>query len=241
MKCPKCGLPLPGDSEFCQYCGTKVEKVLTLESDIFTFDKDVDAVAATTVPSPKPGPQVLTAPEPVIQQAKNSGDDPTATEKVKNTSEKPLCFCKKCGGEVDRRTKQCKSCGKQYFRLKTALPVIILTILVITFAGLNIFQYVRGQELTAKSIELEEYIAEVFESMAKKDSIIATQNTALSKYRSKLYFYEKHVVVVPDDGREEYHTYGCSYLDTSSGFGIYSIEAAQQKYRPCPYCQKWHG
>ena len=35
MKCPKCGLPLPEDSEFCQYCGAKLE--IAAESSSFPF------------------------------------------------------------------------------------------------------------------------------------------------------------------------------------------------------------
>ena len=30
MKCPKCGKPLPDDSEFCQYCGERIETVISI-------------------------------------------------------------------------------------------------------------------------------------------------------------------------------------------------------------------
>jgi hypothetical protein len=52
----------------------------------------------------------------------------------------------------------------------------------------------------------------------------------------KAYFMDDYVVIVPDDGTEMYHKYGCEYLDLSS-FWVYNIDAAiNMGYAACPYC-----
>ena len=46
-------------------------------------------------------------------------------------SAKPAKYCKYCGGEIDPTTKKCLSCGRQYFHAQTALPFIVLLIILI--------------------------------------------------------------------------------------------------------------
>jgi AraC-like DNA-binding protein len=51
-----------------------------------------------------------------------------------------------------------------------------------------------------------------------------------------LEFYERHVVIVGDDGTRKYHKYGCDDLDTSY-FWAYNTEKAEQLgYYACPKC-----
>lgn len=52
----------------------------------------------------------------------------------------------------------------------------------------------------------------------------------------KIEFYEEFVVIVPDDGSNLYHKYGCSECDTSS-FRAYNIALAKNEgYNPCSEC-----
>ena len=51
----------------------------------------------------------------------------------------------------------------------------------------------------------------------------------------KLLFYEKHVVVVADDGTNKYHKYGCEDFD--GDFWAVNVEAAKGKgYKACKKC-----
>lgn len=59
-----------------------------------------------------------------------------------------------------------------------------------------------------------------------------------SAYMEKAFFMDDHVVIVPDDGSEVYHKYGCPNCDISmNSFWIYNTQAAiSWGYTPCPYC-----
>ena len=48
-------------------------------------------------------------------------------------------------------------------------------------------------------------------------------------------FYTDHARILPNDGSNIYHKYGCSKLDTSS-FWIYNNELAITKASPCSSC-----
>ena len=81
--------------------------------------------------------------------------------------------CRKCGGEIDRTTKKCTSCGKQHFRLKKALPIIILSIIAAALGALNIWQYSYSQSL-------EETISEQSKTIATQKSTISSKDTKIS-------------------------------------------------------------
>ena len=121
MKCYNCGQLLPEDSEFCQYCGAKIEEVATVlikteteEISIKSDDEQADILLS---------------------------ENNVKTEKTNDSKKK--AFCGVCGSAIDKENKKCTGCGKQYFRgirLKPLLNCIFcVTILVSLF--FNIMQY----------------------------------------------------------------------------------------------------
>ena len=323
--CNKCGQALPGDSEFCQYCGSRDLTVSEINIRGEKSEKATRSASQYTENKPNPSHGVthdnaVTNPKtkttvgqtaPIIPQkpeemnphslpaSSNEKDDHKQESKIteidksrprqesSRQSVNYAFYCKRCGGIVDKISRKCSVCGKQYFRLKAILPVIIMSFIVLLLGGLNVFQYLNNQTIEMHRRELEQsisekeaqtlekeqtiadkdtYIVELEQSIKERDDTISSQNSTISSQRTKISdlnkqiedlqddyfdslmenlhqltkinFYEKHAVVVPDDGTNLYHTYGCDYLDTSS-FWIYNTEAAISKgFKPCPHCQK---
>ncbi len=221
------------------------------------------------------------------QEKKNTENDKSEQrQETSGQSVNNAFYCKRCGGSVDKISRKCSGCGKQYFRLKAILPALLISLVGLLLVGLNILQYLnnrtnelhRGEleqsiaEKDARLLEVEQtiankdtYISELEQTIKDRDgtisslnSTIASQETKIANLNkqvedlqddyfdavmenlqqlSKLSFYEDYAVVVPDDGTNLYHTYGCDYLDTSY-FWIYNIEAAIGKgFKPCSHCQ----
>ena len=124
-----------------------------------------------------------------------------------------LKFCSRCGNQIDHDTKVCTGCGKKYFNWAKVFNTKVLNIFILLI-------------LTMISILL------VLSIVA--NIVLAVE---LDEYDSKLRFYEKYIVIVPDDGTNKYHIYGCSRYDETSEFFAFNINAAKGKgYKPCPYC-----
>ena len=260
MRCPKCNQPLPDDSEFCQFCGVDIVEFQKAKTQV---DLENGTKASSPDPISKSTEQVYQNAK--IQsnrsfEAQDNNNHDLLQNKTKPKSKKygSTRYCKKCGGKIDDIRKVCSSCGKQYFSFKKALPTMLLLFLSVILIGLNITQLFVHLNDKAKIEELDNTVKERNITISSQKSTISSNKTKitnlenevsdlesqLSEVRSnsfeqwwKLYFYEEHVVVVPDDGTNLYHTYGCDYLDTSS-FWVYNTEAAVNLgYNPCRYCQ----
>ncbi len=87
---------------------------------------------------------------------------------------------------------------------------------------------VKGKLMTK---EAELTLAE--KEAPKDDEVIISD-----KYLEELDFFHENAVIVPDDGMNRYHYFGCKDLDLSY-FWIYNPEAAERDgYSLCPVCKQ---
>ncbi len=311
MNCLKCGYPIPDDSQFCQYCGVKIEypaadvPAVQAEAEKCTYppaeetagsvsssaEEAAGAVspsareAAVPVPSSvretvgavSSSAEEAAAPvsSPVRETAgaaihtDKSGQGPTALvssgavrdagpypEKKRRSKER---FCKLCGGHIDRGTRRCKSCGRQYFKFRPRVLVSVLAALIIVLlAGLNVYQYltirdnsseIKQLDLTVDDLRdrLDTALKRVQSLNGKIDSLngeidsLKAENEELASEKRQmsleLYFYKYYVAIVSDDDTKIYHTYGCELLDLSH-FLIYNT--SQAEYLGYSACSKCH-
>lgn len=122
MICPKCGKPLPDDSDFCQYCGCRIRENHTDEPR----QREPEGKETAFLPG-------KTLPEQE-NQAEESGAH--------------VRYCEKCGGQVDRRTKRCRTCGRRSFLLRIPLSVLCLSLLLAAAAGFGVYFYLQYQRLS---------------------------------------------------------------------------------------------
>ena len=228
MKCEKCNNIIPDDSDFCNHCGNKIEKpqepttlqcekcgnTLPLDSEFCHFcgNKigDIPVEFQTTQ---------------IIEQEIQTSKSPRKNKQK---------YCSKCGGVINRSTKVCEGCGKKYFKMsrifnkKNLLPIILSVILLISIIAniwlavdLDLYQDIAWNRLQT-----------IWDLEEENDEWVET----CLKFIEKLYFYETYVVIVPDDGTNRYHIYGCDRLGDYD-FWAYNTEAAKAKgYKACPYC-----
>lgn len=234
MKCPKCGYPLPENSEFCQYCGTRL--TLQSSSDMPVEKAGISTSTTSTAPIaksiPKPASEIFpTAPQPedaqempIIHRAYNSYNEHTEVSPVSSSSHeksgtaaKPIistaapkveaetssnsnrkqAFCKKCGAAIDPTTKKCTGCGKQYFKAKITIPLVLLFVLLITSAGINVVQCLREKATietvasqAAKIEELEKTVASQKSAISSQKSTIASQKNIIALFEEKSGYFD---------------------------------------------------
>ena len=229
MKCYNCGLFLPDDSEFCQYCGKKIETEISIPKNAV----EEVVVDETTEAAESDLPNLGNS---TPENAWNASVKIQTEETVKNLNENKKekraksRFCKFCGGKIDEKTKKCSGCGKQYFKgikfNKFLTVVLILSLVIISSMILNIVQIEKINELK----EDKEYW---YNKYVSKSNDYNKKNTELIKKDSELKFYKNNVVIVYDDGSNRYHIHGCSN-HTDNSFWVYTDVAAKAKnFRPC--------
>lgn len=155
MICPKCGLELPDESKFCQYCGVSVTaSSAEIESSSVVEGRVVDTAPATRSALQSES-RIGTFYSPIVSEQ---------NDKIyysKDPREKATRFCRQCGGKIDNNTKKCTLCGKQYFRVKTTLPIIILTFLLTISISLNIYGGIRIIQLE-HSVEIKSQLISAY-------------------------------------------------------------------------------
>lgn len=97
---------------------------------------------------------------------------------------------------------------------------IVLSVLLIISLICNIIQAIDINDY-------EDIVSEQHKTIDDKSSTISSLIDDGFENWNLLQFYEKHVVVVSDDGTNLYHKYGCEDFDDSS-FWAYNVEKAEQ-------------
>jgi len=220
MKCYNCGHLLPEDSEFCQYCGKKLEtedNISVSSSEFVTKDVLIQVTE--------------TQEEPIIHNFLLQ--KPEATKSIiKKNKEPKKRFCRKCGHIIDDKSKKCTGCGKKYFKIfrfnKFLITVIILSIFLLASVIINIYQYSEIDYLSERKENLQSQLNRLEDKVSDLESENWKDTRALN-------FYKEYASLVNENSKK-YHTYGCDDFDISS-FWIYNINAAEQKgYYACPKC-----
>lgn len=135
-------------------------------------------------------------------------------------------FCKYCGGRIDLERYTCIQCGKSFFNIRKFAKILLNTIICLALLTLGAVCIIQQYTIS----ELEYTI----------NNELAASKSKNAKLSKKIDFYEKHIVIIPRDGTELYHLYGCSNLSINTNpFSISTQKAAQSKgYHACSKCIK---
>ena len=177
MQCMKCNHVLPDDSEFCQYCGSRIEKIEVIpevyaktmvdEADtVSTAPVRAESEAPASVEMPKQTAEAVILPTPDFESVEPDdagtktlhvfvSNDVPETEKackVKKVKQQKKKYCSRCGSLIDHQSKQCTGCGKKYFKgikfNKISVAITVLSLAIAALIGLNVFQYLYNSWMT---------------------------------------------------------------------------------------------
>lgn len=122
---------------------------------------------------------------------------------------------------------------------KRRAGIAVLVVMIVLLVGLNVFQLIHNRR-----VQLDQYekIGELLYEMRDLEEEIQALKEDRDYWRNQntlreeeIEFMEEFVVIVPDDGLNLYHKYGCEDLDLSY-FWVYNVAAADQEYFPCAKC-----
>ena len=170
MKCSKCGYELPAGSNFCQYCGEKLQSESIKAADKLAANDDIKINNEdTTLNAEKSNTNNITLP---------SGKEHKSKEK----------YCKKCGGKIDSKTNKCTSCGQQRVRVSFSISCIILSVVLLISIGANIYQFLDSKD---KIQDLDELVAVQKKDIADRDKKIKQLRNKSDEYKKKADEYEE--------------------------------------------------
>ncbi len=126
---------------------------------------------------------------------KSTPDDTSEKREVSHSEQtvsiaEDAFFCKICGGSVDKRSRKCSRCGKQYFRVKRFLALLAIGFTIVALAGLNAFQYFYSsnseQALKDEISEKNEQITSLVQRVSEKDAVISEKDIQISNKDKEL-------------------------------------------------------
>ena len=112
---------------------------------------------------------------------------------------------------------------------KFTVSIAILCILLSASIGANIYQILQN-------IDFQNNINTLNETIENKQELYDELHDEWYELHKTVSFYEKYIVVLPNDNSETYHIYGCMYCNASR-FWIFTIDDAKAAdYQPCNNC-----
>jgi hypothetical protein len=157
-------------------------------------------------------------------------------------------YCKFCGGAIDVKTKQCETCGKQYFHFRVLMKCLLAAVqclLVIALVSIIVVQHVQYNaeisSLTKKTEDLD------MQTIRNNTEIRNLQNK-LSDSEARLEFFDKYVVFLPLGespfmDENEYHKQNCTHFKkhllfaSPAEFSAMDVKMAEYLgYKHCPDC-----
>lgn len=227
MKCPVCNQPLPDDSVFCQYCGTKL------------FSEEKQPIIAPT-PEPVQASEPIGYGDVVLGFVRGADPSPSVSAPAEETASNQETQ------EPEKEQKETPSDAKK--KRTWMLPCVSSVAVVLAICLIASFCYIGGQktqidELTASLAEAEaakDKLRSENRTLGQKNSDLTTQNRDLrTKYRNlynDIETYADHIGFIVDKYPNTYHRYDCFKLRNSS-YEAHNVNYCEWLgYSPCPDC-----
>ena len=180
------------------------------------------------------------APKGFVLKSNNIQLNPSKVDGKKSTSNR---YCKKCGSEIDDKTKTCFGCGKKYFKadrfFKSWIIIGVLIVAIVTIVVLCVdrHQITANKDKWKKEVfELREENSDLRRDVRELQKEARELEEEIYDYKFVVSFVDKYAAFVEDDNTNLYHKIDCSLFKGKS-FWIYNISAAEKKgYTPCALC-----
>lgn len=132
---------------------------------------------------------------------------------------------------VDKSAKKKKSIINRF-----TVTIAVLCILLTASVGTNAYMAYSNSVLQENIETLNQTVEEkslLYKTLYSNHLNLKSEH---NKTKEALSFYERYIVVLPNDNSDTYHIYGCKNCDTSH-FWIYTIDDAKAaNYHPCDNC-----